>query len=62
MKKVTLEIDEKYATVLAVTVVGCNGLSTDVSTHAVDITKHNHITLDEDGRWTNAKENDDGKL
>ena len=45
MKKVTLEISDKYATVLTITVIGVNGLSTDVSTHAVDITKHNNITI-----------------
>lgn len=59
MKKVTLEITDKYATVLTVTVVGCNGSSTDVSMHAVDITKYDHITLGEDGRWVNAKDGAD---
>lgn len=58
--KVILEIDDKYATVLSITAVGVNGNSTDVSTWAVDITKHNHITLDENAHWTNGRV-EDGK-
>lgn len=52
--KVILEIDDKYATVLSITAVGVNVGCTDVSTWAVDITKHNHITLDENAHWTNG--------
>lgn len=52
--KVILEIDDKYATVLSITAVGVNCGGTDVSTWAVDITKHNHITLDENAHWTNG--------
>ena len=36
MKKLTIEIDEKYGGVLSITAVGSNGLETCVSTKVID--------------------------
>ena len=52
--KVTLEIDEKYANILAVTVIGVKPWETIVSTHATDLFKHNYISLDKDGEWKDS--------
>mgnify|MGYP003295128188 CR=1 FL=1 len=53
--KVILEIDDKYAGVLSITAVGVCGFDTNVSTYAVDITKHNYITVDKNAHWTNGR-------
>ena len=53
--KVILEIDDKYASILSITAVGANYGSTDVSGWVVDITKYNHITVDENAHWTNGR-------
>ena len=50
--KVILEIDDKYASVLSVTVVGTSPSTTYVSTHVVALENHNHMVLDENGHWT----------
>lgn len=49
---VILEIDEKYANVLTVTAVGCTAFQTVVATHAVDLSKCNHLILDKNGKFT----------
>ena len=53
--KVILEIDDKYASVLSITAIGVNDGGTFVRTGAVDITKYNHITVDENAHWTNGR-------
>lgn len=58
MKKITFEIDDKYATILSVTAIGCH-IGVDVATWAVDITKYDHITLDKNAHWENAKDGAD---
>lgn len=50
--KITLEIDPKYATVLSITAVGSRPTGVDVSTFAVDLTKHNFVVLGSDAKWT----------
>ena len=50
MKKVTIEIDDNFDDVLTITVVGCDGHFTNVSTGSVDIQKYNKITFDHNGR------------
>lgn len=50
MKKVTIEIDDKYASVLTITAVGIHRNETDVTTGAVDISKNNKIIFDHNGR------------
>lgn len=57
--KVILEIDDKYASVLSMTLVGLNNGSTDVFTGAVDITKYNHITIDENANWNTGRIDDE---
>lgn len=60
--KVILEIDDNYANVLTVTAVGCGAFQTVVATHAVDLSKHNHLKLGADGHWINECEGaEDGK-
>lgn len=54
MAKVILEIDEKYAGALSITAIGSTGLTTHMSTQGVDLSKHNHLVLCSDGRWTNT--------
>ena len=51
MAKVTIEIDEKYAGVLALCAVGTSYVQTFVTTTAVVLEKCNHISLDETGHW-----------
>lgn len=58
MKRVILDIDEKYATVLSITVIGCNN-GVDVAPRAVDITKYDHITIDENANWEETKDGAD---
>lgn len=50
--KVILEIDDKYASVLTITVVGTSPATTYVSTQAVALQEHNHVVVDKDGKWT----------
>lgn len=57
--KVILEIDDKYANVLTVTAVGCDGFQTRVATHATDLSKNSYLTLDKNGKWTDRGNNDD---
>lgn len=60
--KVILEIDEKYANVLSVTVVGRTAFKTVVATHAVDLSKCNHLILGKDGKFVDIEEvEEDGK-
>ena len=50
--KVIPDIADKYATVLSVTTVGSRPTGVDVSTFAIDLTKHSLLTLGSDGKWT----------
>lgn len=50
MKKITLEIDDKFASLLTVSTVGHNSHEVNVTTCAVDITKYNRITIGHDGK------------
>ena len=52
MKKLTIEIDEKYGGVLSITAVGSNGIETCVSTKVIDLSKCNILSIGEDGEWT----------
>ena len=54
--RVILEIDEKYANVLSVTLVGCAAFQTVVTTHAVDLSKCNHLIVDENGKFEECEE------
>lgn len=58
--KVILEIDDRYAGVLSITAIGSEGMQTWVSTQAVDLSKSNLLLLGNDGKWTNAKVDEDG--
>ena len=59
--KVILEIDDRYAGVLSITAVGSVGMQTWVSATAADLSKSNLLMLGNDGKWTNAKVDEDGK-
>ena len=50
MKKVTIEIDDKFAALLTVTVIGQCPHEVNVSTVAANITQHNRITFGHDGK------------
>lgn len=58
MKRVILDIDDRYANVLTVTLVGnlidWNALKGElnVTTSSFDIKKCDHITVGEDGKFT----------
>ena len=52
MKKLIIEIDEKYGGVLSITAVGINHFETCVSTKAIDLSKCNFLAIGEDGKWT----------
>lgn len=58
--KAILEIDEKYAGVLSVTAIGTSYLQTYVTTTAVDLSNHNHLTIGADGKWIHSWEEEDG--
>ena len=51
MTKVILEIDDKYSGVLTLSAIGSRAWQTWVSTTAVDLSKHNHISVDANGKW-----------
>lgn len=57
--KVILEIDDKYASVLAITVVGTGIATTYVSTQAVALQEHNYVAVDKDGKWTVGRAEDE---
>lgn len=54
MKKVFIELDEKYSGALSITAIGSTGLTTHMSTQGVDLAMHNHLVLGSDGKWTNT--------
>ena len=43
--RVLIDIDEKYASILTITAVGVRFSGADVTTHAIDLTKHNCIEI-----------------
>ena len=49
--RLIVEIDERYGGVLTLSAVGSRAWQTYVSTTAVDLSKHNHISVGEDGKW-----------
>lgn len=53
MKKITIEIDERYGRVLTISATGADNYgNVYVTTCAADITKHNHIAIDYYGTAT----------
>ena len=55
---VTLEISDRYATLLTLTAVGVSqecGLSINANCHSTDLSKHNFIVLSDDGQWMDLK-------
>lgn len=61
MKKVVIEIDEKYGNVLTATAVGTSAFTTWVTNGAIDLSKTNHVMINADGEWMVWMEEDDGK-
>lgn len=58
MKKITIEIDDRYANVLTVTAVGRTWNTLDVTTHAIDLTKYDTLKIDEKGKQWLSKESE----
>lgn len=58
--KVILEIDEKFAGGLSITVTRSELYTTYMSVQAVDLTKYNYIKLDAEGHWTQERVAEDG--
>lgn len=55
---VTLEISDRYATLLTLTAAGVTqdcGISIYANCHSVDLSKHNYIVLSDDGQWMDLK-------
>ena len=53
MKRITVDVDEKFGDCLSVTAVGCDKKRDNVInmvTANIDITKNNHIALNDGGR------------
>ena len=61
MKKVVIEIDEKYGNVLTATAVGTSAFTTWVTNGAIDLSKTNRVKIGADGKWLEWMEDDDGK-
>ena len=56
MKKVTIEIDERYGTILSVTAVGQTPYEVCVSTGVVSLRETDKIKFDENGKVQTSKE------
>lgn len=57
MKKITIEVPEKYSDVLAMTLVGSRlSGSINVTVTAVDLYNGTYIVIDENGGYTQLKE------
>ena len=50
MKKITIELDDNYGTILSITAVGHTKRGVNVSTSAIDAEKHNKIVIGCDGK------------
>ena len=50
MKKITIEIDDKYNNILTFTVVGCTPYEVNASTFAMNIRQHNKAVVNCDGK------------
>lgn len=55
MKSITIEIDEKYASLLTFTVIGYNIGEVNVTTAAFDLLKTDKIIIDEKGKAIGIK-------
>lgn len=61
MKKVVIEINDKYSGVLSVTAIGGGINNINVSTGSVDLSKTDKIVIDEQGYMITLKENNNGR-
>lgn len=60
MKKITIEIDERYGQILSFTGAGARSFdSLNVTVWAVDMTKTNKVIVDNEGKATFLWENED---
>lgn len=50
MKKITIELDEQFASVLTISAIGNVKTQVNVTTCAVDIEKYNRIVVDDTGK------------
>lgn len=50
MKRVVLEIDDKYADALTFTVIGCDGFDTYTTIAACDLSETDRIVVRNDGK------------
>jgi hypothetical protein len=49
MKKVTVEVDEKFGRILTVTAIGSDGHDLHSTVTAIDLSKNNRIEIDSNG-------------
>ena len=49
--RLIVEIDERYSGALTLSAVGSSAWQTYITTTAVDLSKYNHISVGEDGKW-----------
>lgn len=62
MKKIIIEIPEKYSNVMSLTLVGGVGTpSIDVTTSAYDLAKGTHFIVPETGPWIQTTEESEEK-
>lgn len=50
MKRVIIDIDDRYASVLSVTAIGGRYSGMDILTHAIDLNECDHIAIKHDGK------------
>lgn len=55
MKTITIEVDNNFATILSITLVGCVGDNVNVTTAALKITDGMKLNIDADGKITENK-------
>ena len=56
MKNITIEIAEKYASVITISVAGHKAHELNVATSAFDLNKIDKITVDENGKITASED------
>lgn len=60
MKRVIIEIDDKYSDILSITAVGLGPGCVDVSTHAVNLDNCEQIIIDSTGTYTVVEKEEEG--
>jgi hypothetical protein len=61
MKKVVIEINDKYSGALSLTAIGGGIYNINVATGSADLSKTDKIVIDEQGYMITLKENNNGR-